>query len=489
MDNNKKFLVEKWDELLSVDKGSVKPLTETNERETMARLLENTEAWLNENQSASGDVSIFTNVLIPTVRRVFPQLVANQLVGVQPMSGPTGFAFAWRASYAGTTTNQLKAGVNPLDRANTASGPQYQSVVILIASATTVNLGENVFANTGSANQIGVVKYTEVTDGYKKVLIEYSMTGATINNPVGAAVYFANAATTSVTVAAVFNNESGYNLILRNYTGSHATATGELLGADMASIRMHMERSTITATTRKMKAEYTLEMAQDLKAVHGMDAEAEFMQQLQYEIAAEIDRDLVAAINTNVIASQNWVYGQIGAQANTAGYADGQWEQEKLRTIYTKVVKESNQIGITTRRGAGNFVLASSKAISALQGLNNFMYSAVSHDLGSLGGVTKVGTLDGKIQVFSDTFHQPTSTEVASNLLDYITVGYKGPTSADSGVIYCPYVPLMMQKITNQSTFQPAIGVMTRSAIAYNMQGTSNFYRRFALNVVGSSLQ
>ena len=243
-----------------------------------------------------------------------------------------------------------------------------------------------------------------------------------------------------------------------------------------------MERTTVTAQTRKLKAEYTLEMAQDLKSMHNMDAESELMNVLQYEIAAEIDRDLVAAINNNATQVTGWAYGNVGPQTNTAWNADGQWEVEKFRTLYTRVIKEANRIAITTRRGPGNFIICSVNVVSALEGLNNFLYSSVPNDVGPVGGVTKVGTLDGRFSVYVDTFSDLSSTG------DYVTVGYKGPSVLDSGVIYCPYIPLMMQKVIHEETFQPAIGVLTRSAIAYNMNGTQNYYRLIPTDFSNSQL-
>ena len=491
----KNILVEKWDALLTTDKG-VSPITEKTQKAVMAQLLENQQKWLTEDVSSAGDIGMFTPILIPTVRRIFPNLVANQIVGVQPMSGPTGYAYAWRTSYAGDKDNSASAAVNPIHRGESSSsitGPQFRSVVLVHSSFTiagAVAAGDTVrSASSGGGNLHGTVKYVENTDGLVKVLVEYAMTGSVIDFPIvvdpSAPVYYSSSNTTARVVVSMFNNESGYNLIFRNYAGPVSTATGETLGSAgnrMKQMRAHMERTTVTAESRKLRAEYTLEMAQDLKAMHGIDAEAELMNVMQYEIAAEIDRDLVASINNNATATTAWVYGQVGAQANTAGYADGQWELEKFRTLYTRILKESNRIAVTTRRGPGNFIICSPNVVAALEGLNNFLYSAVPNDVGPISGVTKVGTLDGRFAVYVDTFSDLSSTG------DYITVGYKGPTAMDSGVIYCPYIPLMMQKVILEDTLQPAMGVLTRSAIAYNMQGTQNFYRQIPVTLTGSQL-
>jgi hypothetical protein len=464
----------------------------------MAQLLENQEQWLTENQTAAADIGVFTPILVPTVRRIFPALVANQIVGVQPMSGPTGYAFAWRASYAGDKSidGTMDKSVQPLHRGqteNSIQGPQFKSVVVLHTAFTTASniaVGDTVRNTDSSGGDVhGTVKYFESTDGYVKVLIEYAMTNDTIDFAITAdpsqPVYYSSTLTAARIVVALYNNEAGYNMILRNYAGPVTTAAGEVLGesgTEMKQMRVHMERVTVTAQTRKLKAEYTLEMAQDLKSMHGLDAEAELMNVLQYEIAAEIDRDLVAAINNNATVTNTWAYGAVGAQTNTAWNADGQWEIEKFRSLYTRVIKEANRIAVTTRRGPGNFIICSVNVVSALEGLNNFLYSAVPNDVGPVGGVTRVGTLDGRFSVYVDTFSDLSSTG------DYVTVGYKGPSNLDSGVVYCPYIPLMMQKVIHEETFQPAIGVLTRSAISYNLFGTNNYYRQIPVDFTNSQL-
>lgn len=483
-DTDKSLLTEKWSDLIKAEGEGIKPITEKAEQKNMATILENQEKWLQENQNVVADLGVFTPILVPTARRIMPALVANQIVGVQPMSGPTGYAFAWRSSYAGDNTNSAAQAVNPLHRGDTAStiqGPQYQVKIITIdggsyADALTEVTAGKVIYNDGSGGtqdgttDVGTVKFVSISGTLITALVEEVFSGAAPQSPAPFALttnYYPLGSANLFQVASINTAESGYNQILDQYAGPHTTAVGEQLGADMKAMRVGMERIAIEAKTRKLKAEYTLEMAQDLRAVHNMDAEAELMNVLQYEIAAEIDRELVNAINTNSTNTGSWSYGAVGAVADTFGHADGQWEIEKLRTLYTRIVKEANRIAVTTRRGAGNFILTSPNVVAALESLNNFMYASTPSDIGLLGGVTRVGTLDGRFAVYVDTFATT----------DYCTVGYKGPSAMDTGVIYCPYIPIMMQKITHESTFQPAIGVLTRSAIAYNLFGTNNYYR------------
>lgn len=498
-------LVESWKEVLDVDDKLAPPVKSNEQRANLAQLLENQEKWINEAIATSaGDIAAFTPILVPTTRRVMPSLVANELVGVQPMSMPTGYAYAWRVGYGGNYS--ANGGVNdnlvaPLNRTSSASAFSPASVILTFATGTTpvaTELASGVLAGSinvedtsgGGGNVHGTVIYAERTGGIDKILVELALSGsqpsATVAFPIssGDTVYFDGSGTTNTngyTVADVITNELLFDAILSNYAGPHATATGETLGQNtMASIRTSMERASVEAVTRKLKAEFTLEMAQDLKAVHGMDAEAELMNVLQYEIAGEIDRDIINKINENATSTTNWLYGTTAAAAlATPGTADGQWEQERFRTLYTKVVKEANRIATTTKRGAGNFLLASPNVVTALSGLNNFMYSGVAGAL-SVGtaGVQKVGTLDGRFTVYSDTL-------AAS---DYGTVGFKGAGTMDAGIIYCPYVPVQIQKITHEYTFQPAIGAMTRDAILYSLNGTANYYRTFTATFTGSQL-
>ena len=477
-----KALVEKWDALLTEEEVGCPSLKNAAQKANVAQLLENQERYLDENQTAAGDLGVFTPIIVPTVRRIAPALLANQIVGVQPMNGPTGYAFAWRSSYAGDGTNSLGAGVNPLHRGDSAStkqGPQFASSIITVSAATdgsTADLAPvagNSISRSGG-NAIGVIKYVEGNN----LLVEWA-DPATQLVVTDAIEYKATWTFGSTTIVAVYGNEAQFNTILQNYSGPYSTAAGEQLnGTNMKSMRVHMERMSVEAVTRKLKAEYTLEMAQDLKAVHNMDAEAELMNVLQYEIAAETDRELVDAINNNAtVLSQNWDYGNVGTQGATAGFADGQWEQEKVRTLYSKILKESNRIAITTRRGQGNFIIASPNVVAALESLSDFMYAPVNNDLAGIGSVTKAGTIGNRFTVYTDTF--ATS--------DYVTVGYKGPSNLDSGVVFCPYIPIMMQKVQHEDTFQPAIGVLTRNAIMYNMNGTDAYYRKFTCDFTGSA--
>ena len=460
-------LVEKWEKLIDTDKAGA-----VSSRETMAQLLENQEVSLEESASVQADMAQYTPILVPAVRRIFPNLLANEIVGVQALTAPTGYAYALRYAYTGAASSTYN-GVNTVDRGDfgrTLSGGQADfDTFAILASDPTYVFGSTV-AIAGAVSGATVV-YAEAG----KALVQCTTAQA------AAVVLGAAIDGTSTTVVAVFQNEAGYNLIFKNYAGPMTTAAGEYVGNDMKSMSLSIERTMVTAQTRKLKAEYTLELAQDLKAVHGLNAEAELINILEYEISAELDRELVDLINAKAATVNSWSYGANFNQAATGAIgnqADGRWEAEKFRTLYTKILREANQIAITSRRGRANFIIASSNVVAALETLSGFMYSAVPGTIKPTLGVAKVGTLDGQFTVYMDTFAAK----------DYVTLGYKGTSAFDTGIIYCPYVPLMLQKVVDPTTFQPKIAFMTRDAIAGNLYGVSNYYRTFSVNFNGSSI-
>ena len=450
-----KMLIEKWKPILEAKNA---PKLDTKTYNSTAVILENEEKWIRESamDSAASDMAQFTPILVPAVRRIFPQLLAHQIVGVQPLASPTGYAYALRYAYSNTTGNPVD-GLANVDR-GMGNPPVWASQAVVFAKYEPKK--DDVIKDS-AGTEIGTVVYAEEN----KALVRLKDPSKPIN------VGDYKIGTNTVTVSFVMQNEAGYNLIFKNYSGPYDTATGETLGEEMKTMKTTIERIAVEAKTRKLKAEYTFEFAQDLKAVHGLNAEQELINILEYEVTAEIDRELVSAMKAGATIVPDWKY------ANSPG-DQGRWEMEKFRTLFTKITKEANQIAITTRRGTGNFIIASVNVVTALQNLSGFMYAGVPGDLNFGTGIMKVGTLDGKYTIFADTF----ATQ------DYVLVGYKGASQFDTGIIYCPYVPLMMQKVIDPSTFQPKIGFMTRYAIANNIFGTNLYYRLFNADFTGSSL-
>lgn len=519
METTDKTLVKKWAKLIEAkDSRTAKPVKDVD---GMAQLLENQEAWLLSEASSTSlaDISQFTPILVPAVRRILPNLLANEIVGTQPLSGPTGYAYALRYAYEGAkgkiNINGANNGVlnypgsaasgSPLSGASRVQKNVFGfgGIALVLSGSVAATVGGNFVITGGSGagtyGKIALVQ-TDGGQGVTKVLIDLDTT----TYPTGSiAVYAALDASgvTAVTLGSTsitlsgnpiigrFNNEAGYNLIFGTaYTPYDETAAAEYQTRDqMKSMKMGIERFAVEAQTRKLKAEYSIELAQDLKNVHGLDAEAELINIIEYEIAAELDRDLVDAIHANSTPAGNWYYGPVGQiqVASTGSTAittpvqtsDGRWEMEKFRSLYTRIVREANAVAISTRRGAANFIIASLNVVSALETLSNFMYSQVPGNVEPQFGVAKVGTLDGRFTVYLDTFA----------FTDFFIVGYKGTSAMDTGIVYCPYVPLQIQKLTDPSTFQPIIGFMTRDAICGNLFGSEKYYRKVACDFTGSS--
>ena len=240
-----------------------------------------------------------------------------------------------------------------------------------------------------------------------------------------------------------------------------AEALGDTSGNAFAEMAFSIERQTVTAKSRALKAEYTLELAQDLKAIHGLDAESELANILSTEILAEINREIIRTINAHAKTGAQTANITKKGVFNLASDADGRWSAEKFKGLGVQIDREANQIAKDTRRGKGNVMVCSSDVASALAATGMLDYSQVlaSNTLNvDDTGNTFAGTLNGRMKVYID----PYAT------VDYITVGYKGTNAYDAGLFYCPYVPLTMMRAVGEDTFQPKIGFKTRYGMASN---------------------
>ena len=411
--NINESLVQKWKPLL--EHQDLPKIDSVLKRNVVAQLLENTEIAIRE-QSAFNPQSLLNEVatnsvgsggytgagstgvagydpiLISLIRRAMPNLIAYDICGVQPMTGPTGLIFTMRSNYANSTA---KGSETFYDEVNTS----FSSVV-------------------SGADTIGN-KHTGTV-------------------PAGAAASY-------------------------NFGGAMGTNVAEGLGVDTVpfpEMAFSIDKVSVTAKSRALKAEYTMELAQDLKAVHGLDAETELANILQSEILAEINREIVRTINLSAVA---------GAQSGTsvAGTfnldtdSNGRWSVEKFKGLMFHLEREANKIAKDTRRGKGNIILCSSDVASALQmaGVLDYTPALNSNNLQvDDTGNTFVGVLNGRFRVYID----PYTTG------DYLTVGYKGANAFDAGIFYCPYVPLQMVRAVGQDNFQPKIGFKTRYGMVAN---------------------
>jgi hypothetical protein len=369
---------------------------------------------LGPSMATGSGIQNFDPILISLVRRALPNLIAYDVAGVQPMTGPTGLIFAMRAKYG---------------QDNTASGKE-----AFYNEANTQFSG--ISSNT---NRFGFANNT---------------TGDTITNPVGNGFGTAN----------VFTSGIGMSTSVAEYLGSESnTAFGQMA--------FSIEKVTVTAQSRALKAEYSLELAQDLKAIHGLDAETELSNILSTEILAEINREVIRTIYT--VAKQGAQYG-----TTTAGTFDldtdsnGRWSVERFKGLIFQVERDANVIAKETRRGKGNVMIVSSDIASAMAMAGVLQYTpALSTDLQvDDTGNTFAGLLHGRIKVYIDPyFGGYTSNQ------ELVTIGYKGSSPYDAGLFYCPYVPLQMVRAVDQYTFQPKIGFKTRYGMVANpFAGGSN---------------
>ena len=427
-----KQLQEKWAPVLNHE--ALPEITDSHKKAVVAQLLENQEFAAREEQqmlteaptmaagtggfgggaTATGPVAGFDPVLISLIRRSMPQLIAYDIAGVQPMTGPTGLIFAMRSNY-GTGTAPAGAGYDEAFFNEPNAG-------FSGGSGTSYDPGASSSANNDAEG----------------------------TNP------------------ALLNDSPAGTYELTGDATGMATATAESLGeagTEFREMGFSIEKVTVTAKSRALKAEYSLELAQDLKAIHGLDAEQELSNILSTEILAEINREVVRTVYTNAVA---------GAQNNTAtaGVFDldvdsnGRWSVEKFKGLLFQIERDANAIGHQTRRGKGNILICSADVASALAMAGVLDYAPALNGNNGLipddTSSTLVGTLNGRIKVYVD----PYSANVADK--HFYVAGYKGSSAYDAGLFYCPYVPLQQVRAINPDTFQPKIGFKTRYGMVSN---------------------
>ena len=406
-------LIEKWAPVL--DEESAGSIKDHHRKAVTAAILENQERAFAE-EAAQGqmlseaaptnntaNVNNWNPVLIALVRRAMPNLMAYDMCGVQPMSGPTGLIFAMKSTFEKT-----KAGVSAGDEA-------------LFNEATIGFSGDS--ATTAQTSSSGLVGNDLDADSTIADSINDPLTG---NDP---------------------------------YTTAEAEALGDATES-FAEMGFTIEKATVTAKSRALKAEYSLELAQDLKAIHGLDAETELANILSTEIMAEINREVVRTINSQAKTGALQTNTALNGVFNVQTDADGRWSVEKFKGLIVQIERECNVIAKETRRGKGNFIICSSDVASSLSASGMLDYTpAMSTNLNvDDTGNTFAGVLNGRTRVYIDPYA----------VADYITVGYKGTNPYDAGLFYCPYVPLTMVRAVGEDTFQPKIGFKTRYGLASN---------------------
>ena len=467
-------LLEKWSPVLDYTSDNVGAIEKDHDRLNTAILLENQEAWcLNEanvaggggvfgsatgsqnggigsattnlpratDQYATGD-SRLPKILIPMIRRTFPELITNEIVGVQPMSGPVGLAFALRYKYESDYLgSDLSDKVN--DSNNTSTNP----ITASDGKEVGYNYLDTRFTGTSSSElsgKDGVFDFGDGDDGVAKLLKDFELT------------------------------------------------------SNIPQMEVSFEKTAVEAGTRRLGAKWSVELEQDLKNMNGIDIDTELTNAMSYEIQAEIDREMLMRM---VQVALNAGSGQ-GYSTWAPETADGRWLAERNRDLYAKIIVEANRIAIRNRRGAANFLVATPKVAAILEMLPEFQWMQVQGNVNTQPvGIARVGNLGGRFNVYRDTrteaqylgnagkpdYHAVGGSGMRSNELNYVLLGYKGPEFYDTGIIYCPYIPVMVQRTIGPNDFAPRVGLLTRYGVVDNIFGAELYYHVIIVKNLGTA--
>lgn len=411
----------------------------------MTKLLENAQKDLQKSineGTLTSDIAQFTPILLPLVRRVFPNLIANHLLGVQEMTMPTGYIYALTNQYLGN-------GVHKVGDRTTPAGVIYEFDTN-IADAITAGSITASDVEAGATLGSGKVLYVEGN----KILASFATTKLAVGTTIGGDST-ATPVIPPITVTGVYTNEAAFGKILKNFTGPYTTSDAEVLGDKMNEIGFSIARKSIEVKSRKLKGRYTLEMEQDLSSQHQLNAVDELMNLMGYETQAEMDREVVDFVNSNATQLPDTNFAYPASSVSNIIIPDGRWEIERYRAQVIRISKESQLIGIDTKRGVGNVLLVSPLVATMLEQVGTFTGAPVRSDVVSPVSGGYAGVFDNKYTVVVDQYAEH----------DYCTVLYKGLDNRDAMGFFAPYVPLQFIKTTNYESGQPAIIAQTRYAL------------------------
>ena len=464
-------LMEKWKGILDYTSKTVAPIEDDHTKMNTAILLENQERWcLGEANTAGGTSGAFTTyagtvnaglyggsvgnvdsyatgdarlpkVLIPMIRRTFPELITNEIVGVQPMSGPVGLAFALRYRYdysslgnTGGCGDGGTCGSRPTSYAEylqtVAGDPQY-------STAKNKEVGWNWLDS----------RFTGTSSQWLTGTSDFTMLG----------------------------EDTGVAEILANFE----------LTSKIPQMTIEFEKTAVEAGTRRLAAKWSIELEQDLKNMNGIDIDNEMTNAMSYEIQAEIDREMImrmvqVALHAGPVQGYSLWY---------AACADARWIGERSRDFYAKVIVEANRVAIRNRRGAANFIIATPRTCAILEMLPEFKFMPMNSTVNTQPvGIAKVGTVGGRFSVYRDT-----RTDAQwmigrrSTPLEYALLGYKGAEYYDTGIVYCPYIPVMIQRTIGPNDFAPRVGILTRYGVVDHVFGAELYYHVIILKGLGTS--
>jgi len=471
IDNDQaKLLVEKWKPMLDHTSDKIRPIEDEHARLSTAILMENQERWcLKEANVAGGTTGTFTGyagtvnagqtggsvgnqdsyatgdarlpkVLIPMIRRTFPELIANEVVGVQPMSGPVGLAFALRyryeASSVGGTQHDCQDGSTECD-----------------------------------ARDVAGLQATIPPTGNKEVGWNYLDTRFTGQS--------ADALSGVDGVFDMIGEDQGVAEALANYE----------ITSQIPQMTIEFEKTAVEAGTRRLAAKWSVELEQDIKNMNGIDIDAELTNAMSYEVQAEIDREMIMRM---VQVALNAGPGG-GYSLWHAPCADARWLGERTRDFYAKVLVEANRIAVRNRRGAANFIIATPRVCSMLEMLPEFKFMPVTGNVNTQPvGIAKVGSVGGRFTLYRDTRTEAQgpyggTPEPRRDQLEYALLGYKGAEYYDTGIVYCPYIPIMIQRTIGPNDFAPRVGLMTRYGVVDNLFGAELYYHVVVVRGLGEA--
>jgi len=473
-ENRAKLMLEKWGPVLDYSSDNVRAIEDDHTRLNTAILLENQEKWCfessgniaggstgvfgtinngsygnqfpsqNDNAYAPGDARL-PKILIPMIRRTFPELITNEIVGVQPMSGPVGLAFALRYKYEPTALGYQTGSAD----GNTGAG-QY---------GINPGLQQALSGNPELGYQYLDTRFTGVSSGALSGNSDF----------------------------VIAQQDSGVAALLSQFE----------LSSNIPQIVVSFEKTAVEAGTRRLAARWSVELEQDLKNMNGIDIDTELTNAMSYELQAEIDREMIIRM---IQTALNAGYGQ-GYSIWSPASADGRWLVERNRDFYQRLIVEANRIAIRNRRGSANFIVGTPRVCAILEMLPEFQWVPVQGSVNTQPvGVAKVGSLGGRFNVYRDTrteaqaysSTQPSwpaggAVTARQTRLEYALLGYKGPEFYDTGIIYCPYIPVMVQRTIGPNDFAPRVGLMTRYGVVDNIFGANLYYHVIVLTGLGQS--
>jgi len=471
-----KVLLEKWGPVLDYSSDNVRAIEDDHTRLNTAILLENQEKWCfeasnvaggtsnvfggpaagagyygnqfpsqNDSAYAAGDARL-PKILIPMIRRTFPELITNEIVGVQPMSGPVGLAFALRYKYEGSSLGtQVNGGDGSLGSSDNASPAAAQS----------------------SGAELG----------YQYLDTRFTGTSA---GTLSGNSYFA-----------MLPQDQGVAQLLSQFE----------LTSKIPQVVVSFEKTAVEAGTRRLSARWSVELEQDLKNMNGIDIDTELTNAMSYELQAEIDREMIIRMIQTALNAGLGTGFSVWSPAS----ADGRWLVERNRDFYQRLIVEANRIAVRNRRGAANFIVGTPRVCAILEMLPEFQWVPVQGNVNTQPvGVAKVGSLGGRFNVYRDTRTEaqfeagaggnyagkgpfPAGTTRTPPRLEYALLGYKGPEFYDTGIIYCPYIPVMVQRTIGPNDFSPRVGLLTRYGVVDNIFGANLYYHVIILKNLGTA--